>query len=300
MVSSGRPMGVAADRLDARPGQRFGRHGREPVGARGEEARATVAAEQPELRRGDARRRDRRAPTVIAGGSEASHGPEPGRVVEDAASDVGDVVEAIPGPRQSLAEVLEIRPAMDFATGPGTALDPDLLGPDRAVPELDRLLLGPVLVTEPEIDDARAEEGSPGRSKATDQPAQEIGLEEEPVVDDEDVRGRSAIEERLRSPAVARRRPRLDEPDGVTPRPHDPDETGQLRLPGTVDRRPGRRHQERWVALVGQRRERGAEARRRPGGRDEHVDEREVHGRRIWARRRNGRSLVTVPSVACD
>ena len=70
----------------------------------------------------------------------------------------------------------------------------------------------------------------PEAQEPAHQAAQEIGLEEDPVVNDEDTLGRGEIEERLRSTAVSPRCLGFDEPDGVAARLED---AGETRKPGS-------------------------------------------------------------------
>jgi hypothetical protein len=157
----------------------------EPVGARRKQAGATIAREDSEL----GRRLEAHGggPTRPIDHLEASGRPERRGVVQDGAPDVGDPVEAVARPRQALAEVLEVGPSMDAPARPRPGPDTDLLGPDRSVPELDDLLGRAVLGAIAEIDGRRPHEAAPSGADRGNHPAQEVGLEEDVVVDDKNV-----------------------------------------------------------------------------------------------------------------
>ena len=190
--------------------------------------------------------------------------------------DVGNPVESVAGPRKAFADVLQTRPAMEPAAGPRAAVDPNVLGPDRAVPELDRLVRGAMSSPLGEVDRRRADETTGVGPDRRHQPAQEIRLEDQPVVHDEEIRRGDAIEERLPAATGRCQRPEVVEPHGMTPRLEDGRPAGDRGARRVVGR-AGDDDAEGRIALATERlKGRGKATRRRgPGYGD--VDHRSLH-----------------------
>src|SRR4051794_2579779 len=118
-------------------------------------------------------------------------------VVEDTAPDPGDLVEPVLGHGEAVLKVPQVRRVVEPVARPRRAAGRDELRPDAGGPELDRLLVRADGPAGAEPDERRADEAAPRAADRTDEPLDEVVLEEDVVVEEQGVRRPGAVEQRL-------------------------------------------------------------------------------------------------------
>ena len=190
--------------------RRLGRGARHAVGARGKQARPAGMRQQPQLR--GCFQAQRRHVASLTETRKSSSGAERRRVVEHAAADVGDPVQPVARSGQPFTEVLQVRAPVDAAARPCLGPDPDILGSDGTIPEFDRLLVDAVLASIAKVDDRGPNEPTARAPDSGHQPADQVGLEEEAVVDDEQIGSGHRLEQGLAASSQRGRRGKVGEP----------------------------------------------------------------------------------------
>ena len=122
-----------------------------------------------------------------------------GGVVEDAAADPGDAVgaRALAREGEALLQVVDVRGAVQAVALPRRCPRLHVLGLDAVLEELDRLLLPADIPEEAQADQRRADEPAAFPLDRRDEALDEVGLEDDVVVDEERVGGARLVEEEL-------------------------------------------------------------------------------------------------------
>src|SRR4051794_7047806 len=146
---------------------------------------------------------------------------EPRGVEQDAPADPCHAVQPVLSSAQAATEVEQVRSVVQTVALPRWCPRPDDLRLDRAVPELDRLLIGTAVALEAEADEGRSDEPAIRCLDRTDEALDEVGLEDHVVVEEQRIRGGRSVEQRLAVLGHAASGQGTDRPDPAAPGPQD-------------------------------------------------------------------------------